>query len=81
MEEKRKAKPNVFFILIDDMGWDDIGYQSRDLRAMTPNLNRMAEDGVKVCLSVSTCERGMAVFENLPWRKHSFISSQEMRHA
>lgn len=40
--------PNVFFFLIDDMGWDDIGYQSTDLSEITPNLNNMAKNGVKV---------------------------------
>lgn len=45
-----RAKPNVFFVYIDDMGWNDIGYQSSDVQAMTPNLNRMAEGGVKVCV-------------------------------
>lgn len=43
-----QSKPNVFFILIDDMGWNDIGYQSNDLQAVTPNLNKLAAGGVKV---------------------------------
>ena len=42
------AKPNVFFILIDDMGYDDIGYQSTDLQGTTPNLDRLAAGGIKV---------------------------------
>ena len=42
------AKPNVFFIMIDDMGWNDIGYQSTDMAKMTPNLDRLAASGVKV---------------------------------
>ncbi|CAM9651393.1 unnamed protein product, partial [Discosporangium mesarthrocarpum] len=42
------AKPNVIFILIDDMGWDDIGYQSSDLSNMTPTLDAMAAKGVKL---------------------------------
>ncbi|CAM9644646.1 unnamed protein product [Scytosiphon promiscuus] len=48
--EKRQVepKPNVFFILIDDMGWNDIGYQSSDMQAVTPNLNRMANSGIKL---------------------------------
>lgn len=53
IESKPKSnKPNVFFLYIDDLGWNDIGYQSSDLRAMTPNLNRMAEGGVTVCMYV-----------------------------
>lgn len=42
------AKPNVFFFLIDDMGWGDIGYQSTDLSELTPNLDALAAGGVKV---------------------------------
>eukprot|EP00903_Cladosiphon_okamuranus_P009879 g9384.t1 len=41
-------KPNMFFILIDDMGWNDIGYQSSDLRGVTPNLDKLAAGGVKM---------------------------------
>ena len=43
-----KGKPNVFFIMIDDMGWNDIGYQSTDLVGITPNLDKLAAGGVKV---------------------------------
>lgn len=40
-------KPNVVFILTDDMGYGDIGsYGVRDLR--TPNLDRMASEGVRL---------------------------------
>jgi len=38
-------KPNILFILIDDMGWGDIGYNSDDIRS--PNLDRLAEEGLK----------------------------------
>lgn len=42
------GKPNLFFFLIDDMGWNDIGYHSTDLHKLTPNLDALAADGVKV---------------------------------
>ena len=42
------TKPNVFFIMIDDMGWNDIGYQSNDLTGVTPNMDKLAAGGVKV---------------------------------
>ncbi|CAM9401472.1 unnamed protein product [Ascophyllum nodosum] len=41
-------KPNVFFIMVDDMGWNDIGYQSTDMANITPNLDRLAAGGVKL---------------------------------
>ena len=42
------TKPNVFFFLIDDMGYGDIGYQSTDLAGLTPNLDKLAAGGIKV---------------------------------
>lgn len=42
------SRPNVFFIMIDDLGWNDIGYQSSDLLGITPNLDKLAAGGVKV---------------------------------
>lgn len=45
---RQASKPNVFVFLIDDMGFDDIGYQSSDLSKMTPNLDALAAGGIKV---------------------------------
>ena len=40
------ARPNIVFILVDDMGYADIGCMgARDIR--TPNIDRIAADGVK----------------------------------
>ena len=41
------AKPNFVVILIDDMGYGDIGPFGSRLNA-TPNLDRMAEEGMKL---------------------------------
>lgn len=46
--EEMSSKPNVFFVMIDDMGWGDMGYQSTDLSRLTPNLDRLAAGGIKV---------------------------------
>eukprot|EP00752_Nemacystus_decipiens_P016039 g14340.t1 len=43
-----QKKPNVFFIMIDDMGYNDIGYQSIDLQGVTPNLDKLAAGGIKM---------------------------------
>jgi len=43
--EKNTDKPNILLIVIDDMGWGDIGYNSDDI--LSPNLDRLAETGVK----------------------------------
>lgn len=55
-------KPNVFFIMIDDMGWNDIGYQSTDLFELTPNLDRLAAEGVKVRSALLSLSRNTCMF-------------------
>ncbi len=38
-------KPNIVYIIADDMGWSDIGYNNPEIK--TPNLDRLASEGVK----------------------------------
>jgi arylsulfatase A-like enzyme len=45
--ETKPAKPNVVVILIDDMGYGDIGPFGSKLNR-TPNLDRMAREGMKL---------------------------------
>ena len=54
-EEERRAapsKPNFVFVLIDDTGFNDLGYNNRSEhspgRILTPNLDRLADEGVKL---------------------------------
>jgi arylsulfatase A-like enzyme len=60
----RAAKPNVVMILMDDMGYGDIGsYGVRD--AKTPNLDRLAREGVRLTdayANASTCSPTRAGF-------------------
>ena len=45
-EPPRSAKPNIIFILADDLGYGDIGaFGQRKIR--TPNLDRMAAEGMR----------------------------------
>lgn len=39
-------KPNIVFIIADDMGWSDIGYNNPAIK--TPNLDKLASSGVKL---------------------------------
>lgn len=39
-------RPNVLFILADDLGWGDVGYHGAEIR--TPNIDRLAETGVEL---------------------------------
>jgi hypothetical protein len=39
-------KPNIVYILADDMGWNSLGYEDYDLSFATPTLTSLAKDGV-----------------------------------
>ncbi|HJM64310.1 MAG TPA: sulfatase-like hydrolase/transferase, partial [Roseibacillus sp.] len=39
-------KPNILFILIDDMGWMDLGCQGNS-HLRTPNIDRFATEGMR----------------------------------
>jgi len=40
-----ETKPNIVFILIDDMGWKDLGYMGSEYYE-TPNIDRLAGEGM-----------------------------------
>jgi len=47
-------KPNIVFIIVDDMGWADLGcYGSKHIK--TPNIDRMAAEGMHFTQAYSGC--------------------------
>ena len=42
------SSPHIVFFLIDDLGYNDIGYNSVDLPDASPFMTSMAEDGVRL---------------------------------
>jgi len=51
---KLHKRPNIVFILIDDMGWTDVGcYGSRFHE--TPNIDRLANHGMKLTDAYAAC--------------------------
>ena len=43
---ENKAKPNIVFILVDDLGWGGVGCYGNDF-IDTPNIDQLAKDGMR----------------------------------
>lgn len=41
------TKPNIVFILADDLGYGDLGCYNKDSKIPTPNLDRLASEGMR----------------------------------
>ena len=41
-----ETKPNILFILVDDLGWKDVGYHGSDIK--TPNIDKLAQSGARL---------------------------------
>ena len=44
---KARALPNIVFILADDMGYGDVGVYNRESRIPTPNMDALAQEGIR----------------------------------
>lgn len=42
------SAPHIIFALVDDWGWNDVGWRSTYLNWTTPTIDRMAAEGVKL---------------------------------
>lgn len=43
---KSATKPNIVYIVADDLGWKDVGFHGSDIK--TPNLDKLAESGARL---------------------------------
>jgi arylsulfatase B len=39
-------KPNIVYILVDDLGWKDVGFHGSDIK--TPNIDKLAANGARL---------------------------------
>lgn len=81
------ARPNLIFLLVDDLGWTDLSCQGSDLYE-TPNIDRLAADGMRFTNGYAACTvcsptRAAAMTGMYPARLHvtDFISGHSRPHA
>ena len=83
-EDSTPTKPNFVLIFIDDMGYGDIGPFGSTLNR-TPNLDRLAAEGVKLNNAISNCPvctpaRAMLVTGRHPQTTGHLINTTRTRH-
>lgn len=52
--EKQNEKPNIVFILCDDMGWKDLGCYGNQFTE-TPNIDKLAQSGMMFTQAYAAC--------------------------
>ena len=52
--ESENIPPSFIFILVDDLGWTDLGCTGSDLYE-TPNIDRLGAAGVRFTYAYSAC--------------------------
>jgi len=72
---QKTSKPNVVIILADDMGYGDLNCQNPDSKIPTPNLDRLASQGMRFTDShsastVSSPSRYSLLTGRYHWRGH-----------
>ncbi len=47
-DESNADRPNIVFIMADDMGYGDVGCYNEESRIRTPNMDRLATQGIRL---------------------------------
>ena len=55
VQNENSSLPNVVIILADDLGYGDVGCYNPDSKIPTPNLDRMANEGMRFTDAHSPC--------------------------
>ena len=64
-KQSKSAKPNVILLVTDDMGWGDPGSYGFDRGVKTPNLDRIAKEGIRFTnwYAEASCTPGRAAIQ------------------
>ncbi len=73
--KSKVSKPNVVFILADDMGWGDVEAYNPESLIPTPNINRLAKEGLRFtdahsCGALCSPTRYGIMTGRFYWRSH-----------
>src|SRR6266508_5795968 len=53
------ARPNVLLITVDDLNWDSLGVTGSPVRGVSPNIDRLAGEGIRFTnahVTVAICQ-------------------------
>ncbi len=75
MQHPQAGKPNIIHIMADDMGWGDVSCYNPDSRIPTPNMDRVAREGMRFTdahspSAVCTPTRYGVLTGRFCWRSH-----------
>ena len=72
-QKESSTRPNIIYILADDLGYGDVSAYNKDSKIPTPNIDRLATRGTKFtnahsASAVCTPSRYSILTGNYPWR-------------
>ena len=79
MAQTRTKKPNIIFILSDDLGYGDLGCYGQK-RIKTPNIDRLAAEGMRFTQTYSgstVCAPSRGVLMTGKHTGHSTVRGQQ----
>jgi arylsulfatase A-like enzyme len=53
-EETKQQPPNILFILVDDLGWRDLGCYGNEIHE-TPNIDKLASQAMRFTDAHAAC--------------------------
>jgi len=75
-------RPNIIFILVDDMGWSDIGAYGGEID--TPNIDRLADQGIRFTqfYNAAKCNTSRAaLLTGIHAQQSDMMKHKKIRHA